>query len=332
MNAKKLPPSVTLFCFLLSGFCLLINPTAIAVKRSGDAARQSPVQPDLIKVVVTVTDDNGNVIQGLDQNNFSLSSDQGKHDISYFGAQDEPVGLLLLIDTSKSMSTKKTSINRFTDVKPAFANFLKLSNENNEFALMSFNESGRLIADWTHDKDSILKKLDEMSAEPPSGKTLLYSSLGHAIDAFAKCKYPKRAIVMVSDGEDTLSTSKDKKILKQKLRENEILVYPINVGDRDAQVWPPQYEARRILDDIATTSGGIQLYAPGPAHVNLAFERLAFLLRNQYVIGFKPMTPTPTNKYRKLKVGVRMPPDAPKRLKYPIVIHREGYLEGASTK
>jgi len=59
-----------------------------------------------------------------------------------------------------------------------------------------------------------------------------------------------------------------------------------------------------------------------------AIQILALLLRNQYVVGFKPNTAN--DKWQQIKIEIKLPPGAPNDLEYPMLKYRAGYFNRAA--
>ncbi len=105
--------------------------------------------PDQVLLTVSVTNSQGGLVRELKQNHFAVFSDKTKQEISFFSDRDESVSVVLLVDTSGSMQTAKSTVSRYSFIKEAFSSFIKASNEANEYAIMSFAVDSQVRLDWT---------------------------------------------------------------------------------------------------------------------------------------------------------------------------------------
>src|SRR5215510_219071 len=105
----------------------------IAGQKSDPPSQAASSRPgaDHVLLTVSVTDAQGNLVRELKQNHFAVFSDKAKQEITYFSDHDEPVSVVLLVDTSGSMQTEKTTVHRYSFIKEAFSSFIKAGNEAN---------------------------------------------------------------------------------------------------------------------------------------------------------------------------------------------------------
>ena len=176
---------------------------------------------ELINVTATVSDDSGRFVAGLHQNDFTVYEDNEKQDIRFFSADRVPVSLGILLDTSGSMTpdkmdAAKAAINRFTQ---------ELLEPEDELFLMSFSRSSHLLQDWTTDRRLITRAMNRIQAD---GGTAMYDAIADALPIAAGGKHEKKAILLISDGNDRNSTMAVNE-LRQAIRESEIMVYALGV-------------------------------------------------------------------------------------------------------
>jgi hypothetical protein len=88
--------------------------------------------------------------------------DKAKQEISFFSDLDEPVSVVLLVDTSRSMQ------GRLSFIKEAFSSFIKAGNQENEYAIMSFAVDSQILLDWTRDANAVLDVLGKPEEIPVS--------------------------------------------------------------------------------------------------------------------------------------------------------------------
>ena len=195
---------------------------------------------ELINVTATVSDSNGRFVSGLRKEDFRLLEDGEEQQITHFNSERVPVSLGLVIDTSGSMEGEK-----WMNARQALNRFLfDLLDRDDEIFLYRFDNVPELVEAWTSDRDRIANGLARIR---PRGATSLYDAVGDAIPLAQRGRHRKKAIVIVSDGNDTNSRTGILE-LRRMIRESEVLVYAIGI---DSQA-------------MTTFGGGGQQPPPGP--------------------------------------------------------------------
>jgi Ca-activated chloride channel homolog len=179
---------------------------------------------ELINVTATVTDESGRFVSGLQKEDFRVYQDNEEHPITHFNSERVPVSLGIAIDTSGSMDGEKMAAAR-----EALNSFLtQLNDPEDEVFLYKFESSPVLIHGWTRDKRRIAMELGRLQ---PRGGTALYDAVAEAIPLAQSGHNRKKALVVISDGNDTSSRT-DVQSLKQMIRETEVLVYAIGIDSQ----------------------------------------------------------------------------------------------------
>jgi VWFA-related protein len=176
---------------------------------------------DMVTVTATAVDANGRFVRGLHAEDFLLYEDDQPQEISYFSAERVPVSLGLLIDTSGSMRGEKID-----DARTALDRFVyELLDEQDELFLYRFSDRATLAQDWTTDRDRLSRAMGRLV---PDGGTALYDALMQAIPFAATGHHQKKAIVIISDGNDTSSEATLRDV-RDKLRDSEVLLYAVGI-------------------------------------------------------------------------------------------------------
>jgi Ca-activated chloride channel family protein len=176
---------------------------------------------ELINVTATVSDSTGRFVSGLRQDDFAVFEDNQPVEVTHFSSDRVPVSLGIVIDTSGSMAGDKIesargALTRFVD---------DLNDREDEIFLYRFSNYPVLVQSWTRDRQRILSALDRLT---PNGGTAMYDAVSEAIPLAQQGQNRKKAIVVISDGNDT-SSRLDIRELKQQIRESEVLVYAIGI-------------------------------------------------------------------------------------------------------
>jgi VWFA-related protein len=193
--------------------------TTLAAQEQGGFKFKSGVE--LINVTATVTDRSGRFAGRLRKEDFVVYEDNKLVEVSHFSADRTPVSLGIVVDTSGSMAGEKwssavSSIDRF---------FRLMNDELDEFFLYRFSANADLVADWTNDRDRLAASLNRIH---PNGGTAMYDAAAEAVPMAQSGQNQKKAVVIISDGNDTSSRVGVSEV-KQLVRETEVIVYAVGI-------------------------------------------------------------------------------------------------------
>lgn len=179
---------------------------------------------DLINVAVTVTDSSGRFVPGLTQDDFIVYEDGVRQEVSHFSSERVPVSLGIVLDTSGSMAGEK-----FEHARAALDRFLnELLGPDDEVFLYRFSGEPILEEDWTTERGRVSRALRGIA---PGGGTAMYDTVAEAVPLAERGRHRKKALVVISDGNDTNSASTIVD-LKEQIRRSEVLVYAIGIDGR----------------------------------------------------------------------------------------------------
>ncbi len=192
---------------------------------------------ELINVTATVSDANGRFVPGLRQEDFIVYEDDQPVTVTHFNAERVPVSLGIAIDTSGSMAG-----NKIQAAQEALNKFLyDLLDKQDEIFLYRFSNSPVLLQGWTRDRAILSRVLGRIT---PSGGTAMYDCVAEAIPLTLKGENRKKALLVISDGNDTSSATSVREV-KAQIRETETLVYAIGIDGQGDQTYRPQQPPQR---------------------------------------------------------------------------------------
>ena len=176
---------------------------------------------ELINVTATVTDENGRFVPGLTADDFRVYEDGKLQEIQQFETERVPVSLGIALDTSGSMIGEKmaaaeAALNRFV---------FDLLGDQDEMFLYRFDGRPELVQGWTENRQAIRKALGVIK---PNGGTAIYDTVAEAIPLANSGTRRKKALVVISDGNDTSSRTKPDQ-LSNLVRQSEVIVYAIGI-------------------------------------------------------------------------------------------------------
>jgi Ca-activated chloride channel homolog len=264
---------------------------------SGDPALKTHSKPiisnvDVVLVPVTVTDPLTRIVTGLDRQNFRLFDNDKQQEIEYFYTQDAPISVGIIFDNSGSMSQ---AIN---DSRQAVIEFMKKSNPEDEFFLITFSNKPVLMGDFTEDPDAIQGKLVYTM---PGGLTALWDAIYLGVNKMRSAKYTKKALLVISDGGENRSRYTFKE-MQRVVRESDVQIYGVAISGSDLSPWD--------MASMSDSTGGRLFEGPASTFADMA-EKIASELRNQYVLGYKPKDLTRNGKFHKIRVKLQPPRGLP---------------------
>jgi Ca-activated chloride channel family protein len=176
---------------------------------------------ELINVTATVTDTNGRFVSGLHKEDFAVYDDGERQEVTHFSNERVPVSLGIALDASGSMTDDKMDAARAAIDRFVF----DLLTPDDELFFVEFSTNASLTQPWTSDPDRISRAV---RAVRPAGGTAMYDAIATALPEAQAGKNQKKALLVISDGNDTNSTVRVGE-LRQLIRESEVLVYALGV-------------------------------------------------------------------------------------------------------
>jgi len=262
--------------------------------------RPLKVDVDLVLVPVTVTDPMNRLVTGLEKENFQLFEGNSPQEVRTFSSEDAPVSLGVIFDSSGSMSSKMDR------AKEAVIEFFKTANPQDEFFMITFSDEPEEVSDFTSSVDEIQNKL---VFAMPRHRTALLDAIYMGVTKMRQAKYPKKALLIISDGGDNHSRYTENEI-KSLVKEADVMIYAIGIYDRYASTVEERL-GPQLLSDITELTGGRAFTVDNPNDLGDVATKIGVELRNQYVLGYRPSKIVRDGKWRKIKVKLLPPKGLP---------------------
>jgi VWFA-related protein len=300
------------------------------------------VDVKVVTLPVTVRDKKGKIVRDLTKDDFELEEDGKPQAIRYFSQETNlPLTVGLLVDTSMS---ERDNIDRERTASRSFLDQMITRPVDRAFVI-HFDREIELLQDLTSDHAKLEKAVGEIdvqssvestpTSDQDSGQhrakggagTKLYDAIFLACDEVAKKQTGRKAIVVLSDGEDRGSQETLNSAIES-AQKAETIVYTIYIGgheDHDNQYNPgmgrrggmgggypgggypgggypgggypggsryPQQQSRpdgkKILQQIARETGGRYFEAKKKESVDDDYAQIAEELRTQFMLGYTP--------------------------------------------
>src|SRR5580765_5124110 len=153
---------------------------------------------ELINVTASVSDANGRFVPGLQKEDFAVYEDGQPQPVTHFSAERVPVSLGIVVDTSGSMAGEKIRA-----AQSALDRFLyDVLDQQDEIFLYRFSDRPVLLQGWTTDRQLLSRALGRIAV---AGTTAMYDAIAQAVRLAATGQNRKKAVVLLSDGNDTNS-------------------------------------------------------------------------------------------------------------------------------
>jgi Ca-activated chloride channel homolog len=252
------------------------------------------VRTELVAVPVTVTDGRGQHVAGLTQDNFRVYDNGRLQPIAVFDSGDAPVALGVVVDRSQSMRPKAAAL------RTALSSLLESSGPDDELFGVNFHDGASLALGrepFTHDAKELATALSAVRA---AGRTALYDGVAEGLRHLERGRSQKRALIVISDGGDNASrlTYAQVRVLA---RRSDAVIYAIGLsGTGVAQ----EEEDAGLLKRLSRETGGIAYFPRSIEETAAVASQIARDLREQYTLGFSPVTSPNGEVFRKITVTV----------------------------
>ena len=222
----------------------------------------------MVEIYASVTDRQGEPVQGLHREQFTVLEDGVRQRIDTFVEGDFPLSVAVAIDRSLSMRGKGLTMARngartfLTQLRPA-----------DQAMVVAISREVEVVSPLSTDRaksTAVLERLD------PWSTTALHDAIVAATEKI-QAGTGRRALVLLSDGVDRYSTATADQVLAQ-VRGSDVMMYPISLGR----------QRPRLFVELAAVSGGRSFHVRDERELDETMRRIARELRHQYLIGYSP--------------------------------------------
>ncbi len=277
-----------------------------------------------VRLPIAVVDKSSRFVVDLKQEDFEIYEDKVKQEdlVSFVAESDLPLDIALLMDTSNSVKPKL----KFQ--RDAAVSFLQtvLRPRKDRALFLSFNSDIELQQDYTNRIDLLSQSIDKVKAY---GETRLYDAVYRICEEKMFAEFGRRrAIVLITDGEDTASDHTLDEALKIALR-SETVVFVISnkaAGFFGVQAGQVDSDEDKNLKRLAEDTGGRAFFTGTTLELEKGFASVTKELRSQYIIAYSPSNDDFNGKFRQIEVKVPGKKDLKIRTRkgYDAVLNRNG--------
>jgi len=273
-----------LFCSLLVLVLALFSLDAQQPKKGTAApSEDSPsivVEVNRVNLLFSVVDKKGRFVTSLGQQDFDINENKKPQNILEFTAETNlPLRLAILIDTSNSIR------DRFRFQQDAAIEFLKSSIRPNQdkAIVVSFDSAAQLVTDLTDNIEKLEKGIRELRV---GGGTALFDAIYFACRDKLVLDQPRhrfrRAIVIISDGEDNYSRYTREQALEM-AQKADVVIYGISTNRTRIES-----DGDKLMRYFAKETGGLAFFPFQVTDLEQSFTNIANELRSQYSVLYSP--------------------------------------------
>lgn len=266
-----------------------LSPEEIRNAQKGSDDEVISIESALVPIPLSLVGSDGRPIRDLVKEDLILTVDGEPAEISELFTSDTPVRLALLFDNSSSVMVAREF------EKDAAVRFFKrvLRPDKDLAALFSVATTTQLEQTLTSDVSRLVRSIELFP--PPAGATALLDGIIQAAN-YLEDTTGRRVIVIVSDGDDTVSDSTFERTIKTLQTANcQVFVVKttdfenyIRTGSRKGSANTRQLAAERRMKEIADQTGGA-VYSPiDRTELDGAFRQISAELSQQYIISYYP--------------------------------------------
>ena len=323
----------------------IVGTTAPAPRESptppGQLSEPEPevvrVETNLVNTLFTAVDKDRHFITTLRAEDVRIFENDVVQPVSVFEREtNRPLSLAVLVDTSESqrgvLEDEKIAARAFIDsvVRPdkdraavvSFTGVPKVEQEpTNDLAKLHRGIGGIRIELSAENERRLAAGEDPLPKEQdPSGYTGIWDAMWMTIeDLLAKApEGTRRAVVLLSDGDDTSSTIKKQDVIDFAIR-SDVVIY--SIGIRDAGFSEGKLDSG-ALRKVSDRTGGRAFFPSQASELQSVFSQIDQELRSQYLIAYSPTNRNHDGSYRHIKLEV-VNPDLQKNK--PQLLYRHGY-------
>jgi Ca-activated chloride channel homolog len=284
--------------------------TAFGRPRQNAPAQDAPAQQtlktktELVKLDVTVLDEQGNFVDGLKQDNFRVFDDGVERPILFFAPVSEATKVVVVLEASPAVYLFKEE-----HLAAAYSLLSGLAPDD-DVALVSYSDVPRSVVPFTTNRTELLNALGNIQYMMGSAALNLYNTVSDLLDGLAR--FPgKKAIVLLTTGLDSSSPARWD-ALTQKLRGSDVVIYSIGLlgplmasnteqtkhtkkisgaaafDTGDLGTTPALEKVDQALLSLSTMTGGQAYFPTSGQGFAPAYREIAACLRHEYVVGISP--------------------------------------------
>ena len=264
------------------------------------------VNSALVPIPAAVIDSTGRAVTNLKLEDFQLAVDGKPAEINDIFRSESPVRLAMLFDNSSSVN-----VAREFEKKAAVRFFKRVIRPDKDLAaLFSVATGTRLEQPLTKNPDQIIQAIENFPI--PEGATALLDGIIKAAN-YLKDVEGRRVIVIVSDGDDTISDATFEETVRAVQKAN-CQIYIVKTTDfenfkrtglRGGNANIRQLSAERRMQELAQQTGG-EVYSPiDEKELDKSFNQISAELSETYILNYYPEDAPNNKEFRNITLKIK---------------------------
>jgi VWFA-related protein len=291
------------------------------------------VDTDLANILLTAIDKDKRFITTLRKEDVRVLEDNAQQEVSVFEREtDLPLTLAILIDTSRSQEVI------LPDEKAAARTFIDsvIHPDKDQASIISFTGEAVLQESLTNDPEKLRKAVERVIVEIPDGDPRCEGNV--TLDSEPRCwtgvedalwvtinevlsqtpDKTRRAIILLSDGDDTSSQTKKQEVIDFAVKSN-VVIYSIGMRDNNYRDGKLDKDALR---KVSEKTGGRAFFPNDKPALDAAFAQIQQELRSQYMIAYQPANRKRDGSFRQVRIEIVNPELRKQKVR---LLYRQGY-------
>lgn len=256
-----------------------------------------------VNLNLIITDEANHSVTDVRREYVRVTEDGAPQTIVYFAAEERPVSYGIVVDTTGSMRSLLDAV---------IATGHAIVNENrsgDRTFVMHYVDADNIEIDqgWTSNRSALEAALDDVFIQ--GGLTATLDAMHKALDyatrpTSADDESPRRrALILISDGEDRGSQRSNPEALLSRLRETDVQVFVVGLTKLSREM-RDRDKAMSLLSRLAKESGGRAFFPKSAGELTDTVRELTHDLHTQYVVGYNPTNEKRDGSFRKVQVTV----------------------------
>jgi Ca-activated chloride channel family protein len=270
----------------------------------GQAATTFRSGVDLVALNITVTDPSNRYLTDLRADELLVYEDSVRQSIAYFSRTNLSLSVALLLDSSASMDDKMRT------TQEAASGFVQTMRPEDQAEVIDFDSRVTVLAPFTNSKPALEKAIASPVA---GGSTSLYTAIYIALRELKKTEsrgmedLRRRAVIVLSDGEDTSSLVAYDEVLEA-ARRSETAIYAIGIRSKDASAsGKGSGQADFALRQLTTQTGGRVFFPASVDELKAIYSLISQELSSQYLVGYSSTNPRRDGSWRRINIRATRP-------------------------
>lgn len=253
-----------------------------AIPLAGEAGAAA-VRPGQKTALVTVVADGGTPIRNLTAKDFVVKEDGAKREVVDAQLSDEPLSIVLLIDTTQPPMGVTHPTQDLRTAATAFVKAVLAVSPDAQIAIGEFAGASVTTVDFTNKTADLEKGIARLVPNPQSIAVLL-EGLVDAGKKLATRPAPRRAIVTVDFHSPEGSAERSMKAAITSIHDAGATLWPVTVRGTTAGGDNPNRED--VLNKASKANGGMRFSSIDASGLEGNLKKIAASLTSQYVVTF----------------------------------------------